>query len=943
MPLETYRAKRHFARTPEPAGAEPRPGGDRFVVHKHRATALHYDLRLEVDGVLPSWAVPKGPSLDPDVKRLAMRTEDHPIEYLPFEGVIPRGEYGAGDVIVWDWGHWEPEETTHPARDLALGELKFRLHGEKLAGRFTLVRTDGRGGGDPDRESWLLIHKRDEFAVAGWDAADHPRSVKTGRTNDEVASGAPPRFEAEPPAPGGPRRATDLAGAREAPLPEFVPPMRATAVDEAFDDDDWLFEIKWDGYRVEAVVADGQVRLWTRNKQDAGVYFPTLLGPPTWIAAREAVVDGEVVALDKAGRPDFSLLQDLTGIRNLGELRTDGRSGKSREERAAIPLVYQVFDLLHHDGRSLLDVPLEERKRLLKRVVRPHPRVRYGSHVEREGCAFVRAAGEQGLEGVLAKLRTSRYEPGRRSRSWLKIKLRREQELVVAGWLPGKGSHRELGSLIVGVWEDGKLRHAGQVGSGIDTRTRRELRERLDALARRRSALDPAPRLKEARWVEPEIVIRAEFSDWTTDLLLRQAAFKGVDHGRDPREVRREEEESTARAVTSAERAAARRATAGSTPSGADASEARAEGAPRATGAPQRTRAPQPRRARPLTPARDSNTAVPSADPNPPEASGAPIVASDDELRALDEIEKEGRWSIGGHEVRVSNLGKVLFPGRGDGPPADREPLTKRDLIRHYVSVAPVLVPYLSDRGLNLHRYPDGIGSGHGFWQKDVPGHAPAWIRRWQYTGHEGTKDYVVADRVATLAWLAQEAAVEIHPWTSPTEAPHRPSYALVDIDPGERTSWEEVLVLARLFRTALEHLGVRGIPKVTGQRGVQVWIPVRPIYGFDDTRDWVEGLSRAVGQLVPDMVSWIWEKRSRGGLARLDYTQNAVNKTLVAPYSVRPKPGAPVSVPIRWEELDDPDLRPDRWTIRSVPARLAEVGDLFAPALEIDQELPAL
>ncbi len=263
-------------------------------------------------------------------------------------------------------------------------------------------------------------------------------------------------------------------------------------------------------------------------------------------------------------------------------------------------------------------------------------------------------------------------------------------------------------------------------------------------------------------------------------------------------------------------------------------------------------------------------------------------------------------------------------------------------MIRHYVVVGPTLVPYLADRGLNLQRFPDGIAH-KGFWQKDLPGHAPSWIGRWSYTGHEGTKDYVVVDRVATLAWLGQEAAIELHPWTSRTDAPDRPTYALIDIDPGTETTFEQVLVLARLYRTALGHLGVIGLPKVTGKRGVQSWLPLRPIYTFEQTRAWVESLSRAVGQMVPELVSWEWSKRDRGGRARLDFTQNAINRTLVAPYAARPSPGAPVSAPIRWEELDDPTLTPDRWTIRSLPQRLATVGDLFAPALSQAQELPTL
>jgi bifunctional non-homologous end joining protein LigD len=870
VPLEEYRRKRDFGATPEPAPSDVVERSGRFTVQRHRATALHYDTRLEIGGVLVSWAVPKGPTLDPGERRLAMRTEDHPIEYLDFEGVIPSGQYGAGDVIVWDWGHFEPEpETPDPAAAIRAGELKFRLHGEKLRGRFTIVRTDGRNA-DPDREQWLLIHKRDAHAVDGWTAEDHPASVKSGRTNDEVRDGVPPRFEAPPPAPVG---AVDLSGAEEGPMPDFVPPMRATLASEPFDDPDWLFEVKWDGYRVQAVVRDGEARLWTRNRQDAAAYFPDLAGPAPWIDAREAIVDGEVVALDEEGRPRFSLLQDRTGVRS-------GRSAGSRRRGTPAPIVFQAFDLLHLDGRSLLGVPLEDRKRLLRSRLREHPLVRYAGHVEADGRAFFEAARQQELEGIVAKLRRAPYEPGVRSRSWLKLKARREQEAVVVGWLAGQGSHADLGSLILAVRSGDRWLHAGQVGSGLDARTRRELRERLDALARRDSPLDPVPRLKGAHWVEPRIVVRVEFAEWTADDLLRQAAYKGVELGRDPREVRREREVATSRATAAAEAAV-----------------------------------PEPRAAH-VTVAGEAA----------------------DELSALEALGSEGTWTVGGRELRVTNLDKVLVPGRADG-----EPVTKRDLLRYQLLIAPTILPYLAGRGVTVQRYPNGI-ENKGFWQKDLPSHTPAWVTRWTYDhGREGRKDYPVVDHPATLAWLAQEAAIELHPWTSPTDAPDRPSYALIDIDPGDNTSWDEVLVLARLYRTALEHVGVRGHPKVTGKRGIQVWIGIRRGPTFDDTRDWVERLSRAIGSTVPDLVSWEWVKRARRGRARLDYTQNAVNKTLVAPYSPRPAPGAPVSAPITWQELDDPTLRPDRWTIRDVMDRIRDIGDPFRGVLEDEQVLPPL
>jgi bifunctional non-homologous end joining protein LigD len=862
MPLEEYRRKRDFAITPEPAPSDVVERSGRFTVQRHRATALHYDFRLEIAGVLVSWAVPKGPTLDPRARRLAMRTEDHPIEYLPFEGVIPAGEYGGGDVIVWDWGIFEPEaETPDPARALRRGEIKFVLHGQRLRGRYTIVRTDS----DDGRERWLLLKKRDEAAVDGWDAEDHPASVKTGRTNDEVRSGTAERFTADPPRPPGD---VDLSAARESTMPDFIPPMLATLATEPFSDPDWLFEVKWDGYRVEAVVRDGRARLWTRNHNDAAAYFPDLATAIGWIEADEAIVDGEVVALDEQGRPRFSLLQDHTGIRT-------GRAPGGKRRGTPATVVYQAFDLLHLDGRSLLGVPLEERKRLLHSRLRPHALVRYASHVDGDGIAFFRAAQEQEVEGIVAKLRRSPYEAGRRSRAWLKLKVRLEQEVVVVGWLPGQGSHVDLGSLILGVRSGGHWIHAGQVGSGIDTRTRRELRARLEEIERPDSPLDPSPRLRGARWVEPRIVIRVEFAEWTADDLLRQAAFKGFEPDKDPREVRRERAVPTVRATAAAER-----------------------------GQPDR-----------------------GANPT-----------GDDAIVALDALDREGTWVVDGHELRVTNLDKVLFPAR-EGASA----VTKRDLLRYHVQVAPTLIPYLDHHGLTVQRFPNGVEQ-KGFWQKDLPSHTPAWVARWTFHhGEDGPKAYPVVDSAATLAWLAQEAAIELHPWTSQTDAPERPRYALIDVDPGPDTTWEEVLTLARLYRTALEHLGVRGHPKVTGKRGIQVWIGIERGPAFDETRDWVEGLSRAVGSTVPDLVSWEWAKRARKGKARLDYTQNAINKTLVAPYSARPAPGAPVSMPITWDELDDPRLRPDRWTIRDVMARIAEVGDPFAAVLEDRQVLPAI
>lgn len=522
--LGEYRAKRNFDLTPEPSGEEtarsaPPADGWRFVVQRHRATRLHYDLRLEAGGVLLSWAVPKGPTLDPDVRRMAIHVEDHPLGYFDFEGVIPAGEYGGGDVIVWDWGTWSLAGASDALRAVADGDLHFDLAGEKLAGRFALVRRGPRS----DREQWLLIHKHDDAAVEGWDPEDHARSVKSGRTNDEVAA-----------APGA-----------------------------------------------------------------------------TWTSTPET--------------------------------------------------------------------------------------------------------------------------------------------------------------------------------STPETST-------------------------------PE---------WT---------------------------------------------------------------------------APTP-----------------------------------DELGALDGLGKSGRWTVGGLELKLTNLDKVLIPAT-----AAHEPVTKRDLIRHYATLAPTILPYVAHRPMNLHRFPDGIEQ-KGFWHKARPSHAPDWLTSWTNDDADPgeTEVYSVLDSAAALAWAANFGAIELHPWTSTVDRPHEPTWAMVDIDPGESTTFEDVVMLAKLHRTALDQLGLVGGPKLSGRRGIQVWIPIAGGHTFDDTRAFVERLSRLIGDAVPELVSWEWEKSKRGGRARLDFTQNAINKTLVAPFSVRAAPDAPVSVPITWDELDDPGLAPDQWNVRTVGARIDTVGDPLAPLVGRQQPLP--
>ena len=924
-PLERYWKKRDFAQTPEPAGEPGKPAvggstGGRFVVQRHRATRLHYDFRLEIDGVLASWAVPKGPTLDHKIRRMAVHVEDHPLEYFDFEGVIPKAQYGAGDVIVWDWGTYVPEaETPDPKQAVEDGELKFELNGQKLNGRFTLVRTSRRPGSAPttafedDSEQWLLIKKRDASAADGWDTEEHPHSVKTGRTNDEVKEKREALWVSDRPAATA---EIDLEGAVEAPFPGFTSPMLATLASGPFNDPDWLFEVKWDGYRLQATINNGVVKTYTRRGLDGATYFPGLLAPASWIAAEQAIVDGEVVALDENGAPDFGLLQEaISGLRSGGRAVSPGGSR----------LRYQAFDLLYLDGRSLLRVPLEDRKRLLRSVLRETTRVRFASHVEADGVAFHKAASELGLEGIVAKLRRSSYESGRRSPAWLKIKIRPEQELVVGGYTLGEGNAKDLGAVAVGVYEDGRLKFAGKVGSGFNARVRKELRGRLQALETDRPAFDPAPErkgeLRNLVWVKPELVIRAELGGWTREGYVRQTSFKGVDEGHDPRAVAREKavpaKEAAAKAeamVASAEKKLADKSTSAAKQTSTAKSKSVAKAKPAA-------KAKSPAKAGPANPAFKG--------------------ATPEELEALATLPKEGLWSVGGRELKLTNLDKVLFPpidGSGESP------ITKRELVTYFGRIAPAMLPHLAERPLNLNRFPNGVG-GPSFWQKDIPSTAPDFLRRWEETGVDARKanTHLVGEEVAALCWLGNQAAFEVHAWTGRLPDVERPTFALVDIDPGEKTTWDETLQLARLYRAAFEHLGVRAYPKLTGKRGIQAWLPIVPKYTFHDTSDWVERLSKAIGAMVPDIVSWEWSVSQRKGRARLDYTQNTFIKTLVAPYAVRPVPGAAVSAPITWSELDDPSLRPNSFTIRNVVERVAKLGDLFAGAQTDAQELPKL
>ncbi len=489
--LEKYNRKRDFSATPEPSGKR-RPGAKRlrFVIQKHRATRLHYDFRLEADGVMPSWAVPKGPTLVAGERRLAMHVEDHPLDYRTFEGIIPKGQYGAGEVIVWDEGWYELAEGTDPAKEIAKGKIKFILHGKKMKGTFSLVRIKPKEGesGDP----WLLIKDHDDEERKTYDIDDYPKSVKTGKTIEAYAA-----------------KQAKQAVAKADPLPKLKSVMLATLIDAPFDDDDWLFEIKWDGYRAICTVdAAHRLTLRSRNGLDLLERFPDLAGLADAFTRVPIMIDGEICSLDSKGRSDFQRLQEY------------GERG--------YPLTYVAFDVLYAEGRDLRKTPLEERKSTLERMIDDETLVLYSKHVIGKGKSLFAQAKRAHLEDIVGKKRASLYQE-RRSRDWVKIKAQQEQEFVVGGWTQPRGSRKGFGALLLGAYVGKEFRYVGHVGTGFSVKVLEEIAKRLHALERKTSPFSgDVEANQQPRWVKPELVAEVRFSEWTRDGLLRQPAFLGL-------------------------------------------------------------------------------------------------------------------------------------------------------------------------------------------------------------------------------------------------------------------------------------------------------------------------------------------------------------------------------------------------------------------------------
>lgn len=847
MALAKYHAKRQFNHTPEPKGKTRRGGGPlRFVVQKHHARHLHYDFRLELDGTLKSWAVPKGPSLDPKDKRLAMMVEDHPLDYHRFEGTIPEGNYGAGTVMVWDEGTYCARQTADRSASerllregLRKGHLSFVLHGEKLKGEFALVRLT-RG----EKNAWLLLKKDDAWA-SETDVREEDRSVTTDRTLDEIARKAKPaRTRRKGRRSLARKDKVPVAIPRDAPkaaMPRQVKPMLATLVEEPFDRAGWLFEIKWDGYRAVAEVSPEGVSLYSRNHKSFEHKFTPIVESLRGLA-HEAVLDGEVVVIDEQGRSDFQLLQNYqtTGV---GRLR------------------YYVFDLLYLDGRDLRGLPLGERKALLGKVIAGLPDVLLSEHVEEHGAAFFQAAAAQGLEGIIAKNGSSPYREGERCLDWLKLKMHQRQEAVIGGFTEPRGSRKDLGALLLGVYVGTELTYIGHTGGGLNTRGLSELRTRLEPLVQKACPFRVRPAANApVHWVQPELVCEVKFQEWTQDGIMRQPIFLGLREDKPARAVRREE------ARPLADTAPAQRQ--------------------RRTG-----------RVRPL-----------------------PMAAAERSVRALS---RSAHGMV--HEPALTNLEKVYWPEEG---------YTKGELIAYYREVASVLLPYLKDRPQSLHRHPNGI-AGKSFFQKDVRKQPPPdWVETVVIPPDSGQKPltYLLCQNEATLLYLANLGCIEINPWNARVGTLEHPDYLILDLDP-EDAPFANVIDAAVTIRKLLERAGAPSLCKTSGKRGLHVVVPLGAHYDCDQARQFAELIATLVHQERPETTSLVRSPALRQGKVYLDFLQNRRGQTLVAPYSVRPYPGATVSTPLYWREVKK-GLHPSAFTIKTMPRRLNKVGDLWEPVL---------
>ncbi len=879
--LAEYSAKRAFDATPEPPPAvAKRVGPLLFVIQQHAATRLHFDLRLECDGVLKSWAVPKGPTLTLGEKRLAMPTEDHPFEYGSFEGVIPKGQYGAGEVIVWDCGVYSPDEggTAYEDRDTAerrvldglmKGKLSVQLRGEKVKGSFALVRT---------KESWLLLKHRDRFAT-GEDLGARDRSVLSGISVAEMAT---------LPARRMPASRLIACGKREA-MPAKLEPMHAETGERAFNDAGWSWEPKLDGYRVLAFIDADGVRLRSRRGLELSAAFPKLCEELAQQGAFGMVLDGEIVAFDEDGKASFNALQNRVQLRNPRDIAAADR---------ASPAVFVCFDLLHFAGIDVRAAPYRDRRRWLAQGLMPSRLVQL-VHASEDGVQLHAAAVASGFEGVVAKRLDSRYEPGVRSPAWLKVKPTKSADFVIGGYTRGKGARAPLGSILVGYWKGAKLHFASHVGSGFDDRGLAAMRARLEPLKTKTCpfAEEPAQLNAPATWVQPKVVAEVQFQDWTADGSLRAPVFVRI---RDDLDAKAAKGKTATAMVATAER-----------------------------------------------------------------TDGIGDIVSQ-----LDNTKSSLTLAVGKHRIKLTSLDRVYWPAN---PGLKQPALAKRDLVRYLAQVSPYMLPHLADRPLTMIRMPEGI-RGERFFQKHWAQERPAFVDTITvFSEHKDeSHEYLVCNNLATLLWLAQSGTLEFHVWHSrakpgPDAATQStdfatsvqsmdesilnyPDYVVFDIDPyiysGKEApgaepelntvAFEKGKEVAFHLRELLATMSLEAVVKTSGKTGLHIFVPVCRTLTFDEARRVSEMVGRHLMAKYPKDITLEWKIPRRTGKIFMDYNMNVRGKTLNVAYSPRGEPGAPVSMPLSWDELAG--AHPLDFRMTNAAARLAQTGDRWKDVFDRKQ-----
>ena len=880
MSLKKYVSKRDFSKTTEPKSGK---SSDRnklhFVIQKHDASRLHYDFRLEMEGVLKSWAVPKGPSTDPKTKRLAMMVEDHPYDYKDFEGIIPQGEYGGGTVIVWDEGTYEPIETIkgkkaqekHLLKQLNEGSLKIKLNGEKLNGEFALVKTHGMG-----ENGWLLIKHKDDYASTK-DITKEDKSVLSGKTIEKMEktsdkvwkAGKEQKIKPENKNPGpkvkketkpvGDDKSIDvkaiLKKAPKSAMPKNIKPMLATLVDEPFDDPNWQYEVKWDGYRALAFINKGKVELFSRNNKSFNEkFYPIYDLLNEWKI--NAVLDGEILVLNDKGISNFGSLQNWRS-------EADGE------------LVFYVFDILWYEGKNLMEIPLDERQAILNDVLpTDDDRVRLGKVFKASGVDFFDAAQRMGLEGIIAKKTDSTYVPDRRSKEWLKIKVHKRQEVVIAGFTKNADTSKSFSSLLLGVYEKGKLQYVGKVGTGFSDKLQKTMMEQFKPIIVDKSPFEsipdvnkpsrfrPNPPKAKATWLKPELVCEVAFTEVTEDGVFRHPSFQGMRVDKKASEVVREVEMPVEKIIDETK-----------------------ERSPHE----QAIKAPEGKQPKTL-------------------------------LNPKDETQVR---KIKGHELKFTNLSKIYWP---------EDKVTKRDMFNYYYQVAEYILPYLKDRPQSLNRFPGGI-HGPGFYQKDVKGKAPDWVETFPYETSEGEKkEYLVGTDEASLLWMASLGCIEMNPWFSRVKSPDHPDYCVIDLDPDKQT-FDQVVEAALETKKVLDAIDVPSYCKTSGSTGMHIYIPLNAKYDYDQSQMFAKIIVSLVHKQIPEYTSLERMISARKGKMYLDFLQNRPGATIAGPYSLRPKVGATVSMPLHWDEVK-PGLKMKDFNIFNAVDRLKVEGDLFKGVL---------